>query len=131
VEVRGKIWGSTTPLFCKNNVEIHRIEGKKGGFCSWHCHRSKYNRFLIESGRLKITISKDYGSGVLEDETIIGPGQQTTVAPGEYHKFEVLEDCVAFEIYWVELDPGDIERETVGGIQNDNGLEKSIRILNG
>lgn len=120
MEVRGKVWGSTTPLFCKNNVEIHRIEGKKGGFCSLHRHKYKFNRFLVEKGVLKVTISKDYGSGILDDVTVVGPGQQTTVWPGEFHSFEVLEDCVAFEIYWVELDPDDIERETVGGIKNED-----------
>jgi quercetin dioxygenase-like cupin family protein len=116
MEVQGKVWGKTTPLFCKNNVEIHRIEGRKGGYCSRHLHVFKYNRFIVESGKLKVGILKDYGSGVLTDETIIGPGEQTTVAPGQLHWFEVLEDCVAFEVYWVELDPYDIERETVGGI---------------
>jgi mannose-6-phosphate isomerase-like protein (cupin superfamily) len=115
MEIQGKVWGSTSPLFCKNNVEIHRIEGVKGGYCSWHKHLAKYNRFFVESGIIKVTVQKDYGSGTLEDVTILLPGQQTTVAPGEYHKFEVVEDCVAYEIYWVELNPKDIERLTVGG----------------
>ena len=118
MEIKGKIWGSTSPIFCKNNVEIHRIEGNKGGYCSWHRHQSKYNRFFVEKGTIKVTVQKDYGSGELEDETIIGPGQQTTVSPGDYHKFEVLEDCVVYEIYWVELDPNDIDRLTVGGMRS-------------
>lgn len=120
MEVCGKIWGITSPIFCKNNVEIHRIEGIKGGFCSWHKHQSKYNRFFVESGLLKVIVRKDYGSGELEDETILTAGQQTTVSPGEYHKFEVLEDCVAYEIYWVELQEGDIERLTVGGVSKED-----------
>ena len=119
MDIQGKIWGQTTPLFCKNNVEIHRIEGVSGGFCSFHCHKYKFNRFFVESGRLQITIQKDYGSGVLDDITVLNPGQQTTVSPGQYHKFEVLEDCVAYEIYWVELDPNDIERLTIGGMNED------------
>lgn len=117
MEIKGKVWGRTSTLFYKNNVEIHRLEGKKGGFCSKHRHYAKYNRFFCESGKLKIVVSKDYGSGVLDDVTILGPGDSTTVAPGDFHQFEVLEDCVCYEIYWVELDPGDIERETVGGSQ--------------
>ena len=129
MEVQGKIWGQTTPLFNKNNVEIHRIEGRKGGYCSKHVHASKYNRFLVESGRLKITITKDYGSGILDDVTVIGPGEQTTVAPGQWHQFEVLEDCVAFEIYWVELDPDDIERETVGGSARQRGSSSNSSVL--
>lgn len=76
--------------------------------------------FFVERGRLKVTITKDYGSGILDDVTIIGPGEQTIVPPGEFHSFEVLEDCVAYEIYWVELDPDDIERETVGGRKGSN-----------
>lgn len=118
MDIQGKVWGVTTPLFCKNNVEIHRIEGKKGGFSSWHKHNAKYNRFWVESGSIKVSIQKDYGSGTLEDETILFAGHQTTVAPGDFHKFEVLEDCVVYEIYWVELDPGDIDRLTVGGIKD-------------
>ena len=117
MDLQGKVWGSTSPLFCKNNVEIHRIEGNKGGYCSFHCHKHKFNRFFIESGVLKITVQKDYGSGVLDDVTIIEAGQQTTVSPGQFHKFEVIEDCVAYEIYWVELDQGDIDRLTVGGME--------------
>jgi mannose-6-phosphate isomerase-like protein (cupin superfamily) len=124
MDVQGKIWGSTSPLFCKNNVEIHRIEGNKGGFCSWHKHGAKYNRFFVESGTIKVTVQKDYGSGTLEDVTILLPGQQTTVAPGDYHKFEVLEDCVAYEIYWVELNPADIERITVGGYNEEENKKE-------
>ena len=116
MEVKGKIWGATSPIFCKNNVEIHRIEGNKGGYCSWHKHWGKYNMFWVESGVIKVTIQKDYGSGILNDETVICAGQQTTVPPGQFHKFDVIEDCVAYEIYWVELDQDDIERETVGGM---------------
>jgi len=116
MEIHGKLWGKTSPVFFKNNVEIHRIEGRRGGYCSKHFHQSKFNMFLVEKGKLKIIVTKDYGSGILDDITIVGPGEQTIVPPGQWHKFEVLEDCIAFEIYWVELDLGDIERETVGGI---------------
>lgn len=115
MEILGKVWGQTSPIFCKNNVEIHRIEGRKGGYCSKHRHWAKFNMFFMEKGKLKITVVKDYGSGVLDDITIIGPGQHTIVPPGQYHQFEILEDCIAYEIYWVELDPSDIERETIGG----------------
>ena len=111
--IQGKVWGSTKPLFCKNNVEIHRIETNKGGFCSKHLHKHKYNLFYIESGKLKITAWKnDYD---LIDETIISAGEATCVPPGEYHTFEALEDTTAYEIYWVELSSKDIERENCGG----------------
>ena len=92
---------------------MHRIEVKKGGFCSKHKHIHKFNAFYIEKGKLKLTIFKnDYD---LVDETIVQTGQIATAKPGEYHMFEALENTICYEIYWVELNHSDIERETVGG----------------
>tara|TARA_Y100001973_G_C5160822_1_gene313413 strand:- start:32 stop:385 length:354 start_codon:yes stop_codon:yes gene_type:complete len=112
--IQGKVWGETQSIFNKNNVEIHRIETNKGGFCSKHKHQYKYNAFFIEKGKMKITCWKnDYD---LIDETIISDLQMTVVPPNEYHMFEALEDTVAYEIYWVELNEKDIVRENCGGI---------------
>lgn len=113
MEIHGKVWGHTSPIFCHNNVEVHRIEGVAGGYSSKHLHRAKYNKFFVESGVLCIKIWKSYG---LVDETILRAGQSCIVPPGQHHQFKVLEDAVAYEIYWVELDVDDIEREDSGGI---------------
>ena len=111
--IQGKIWGNTRPLFFKNNVEIHRIETSKGGYCSKHCHEYKHNLFYVERGKLLITAWKnDYD---LVDKTVISTGEATSVPPKEYHTFEALEDTVAYEIYWVELSEKDIKRENCGG----------------
>jgi len=111
--IHGKIWGKTQSLFNKNNVEIHRIEAKKGGYCSKHKHEYKYNMFYVEHGKFKITSWKnDYD---LIDETIINAGECTTSPPGEYHKFEALEDSIVYEIYWVTLSTDDIVRKDHGG----------------
>ena len=32
--MQGKIWGKTLDIFKNSNFELHRIEIKKGGFCS-------------------------------------------------------------------------------------------------
>lgn len=113
MNIHGKVWGKTQELFFKNNVEIHRIEINKGSFCSKHKHNHKFNAFFIEKGKIKVKIWKnDYD---LIDETIISTGQMTTVKPGEYHLFESLEDTIAYEIYWIELERNDIDRENVGG----------------
>jgi quercetin dioxygenase-like cupin family protein len=110
----GKIWGETRDLFCKNNVEIHRIEVKKGGYCSKHKHDNKYNAFFIEKGKLKIKVWKnDYD---LIDETILSNQEMSVVKPKEYHIFEALEDTIAYEIYWVELSQNDIIRDTCRGV---------------
>lgn len=116
--IQGKVWGITTPLFNKNNVELHIIKIKKGGFCSKHLHKHKYNRFIVLEGQLKISIWKDYGTETLEDVSILDHSQECTVSPGDFHKFEALEDTTALEIYWVELSTNDIARLDHGGIKN-------------
>ena len=108
----GKVWGTSRLLFSANNVEIHRIAVAQYGICSKHRHRHKSNAFYVESGRLAIDVWKhDYP---LVDRTVLEPGDYTVIAPGEFHRFQALEDAVAYEIYFVELDSADIERETVG-----------------
>lgn len=117
MNIQGKVWGNTKPLFNKNNVELHAISINKGGFCSKHKHISKFNRFVVSKGKLKITIWKHYANKFLEDVTILNPGEECTVSPGDWHMFEALENTEALEIYWVELRDTDIERENIGGIK--------------
>lgn len=114
----GKVWGTTQALFCHNNVECHLIHFAKGGYCSTHKHKNKYNRFIVIRGRLKISVTKyNVPHSAVLDETILEVGQITDVAPDVEHKFEALEDGSAIEIYWVDLDPNDIERNgSQGGI---------------
>ena len=38
----------------------------------------------------------------------------TKVKPGLLHQFEVLEDTIAYELYWAEFPEKDIKRDTVG-----------------
>jgi len=112
--IQGKKWGTTQCIFAANNVEVHRIFARKGGFCSIHRHVGKFNTFFVESGSLLIRTHKDG----LDDETVIGAGQSTYVRPGDEHQFEALEDTWALEIYFVFLDPDDIQRSSQGGIRS-------------
>jgi len=116
---QGKIWGLTSCIFNRNNVEIHRIEAKKGGYCSTHNHKSKYNIFFVEKGLLKVTIFRWDAGQEIKDEILLSKGEMTSISPGIDHMFEAIEDTIAFEIYYVELDPSDIQRKNVGGIKNE------------
>ena len=108
----GKVWGETMQVFKNNNVEVHRIEVDPHCQCSLHRHMHKYNMFFVESGSLFIEEEKDYG---LTDITKLGAGQSTIVPPQTFHRFKTGEDyCVAYEIYWTEIDEKDIERKDVG-----------------
>ena len=119
---RGKVWGNTSMIFHENNVEMSRIEVKKGGYCSKHKHQHKFNLFFIEKGILKITVYRQDAGQTMEDITILKDRDSTYVEPSLFHCFEALEDTVAYEIYWTELDVNDIERETVGGIKSSDTL---------
>lgn len=116
-EITGKVWGTTQLLFDLNNVEIHRIMVKPGGYCSKHRHTKKFNMFYVEQGTLIVKIWKN--AYALVDETSLVPTQFTIVPPGEYHKFEIpfsqTMPTIAYEIYWVSLEKDDIEREDHGG----------------
>ena len=110
---QGKIWGETVLVaHIPGVLEFHRIEAVKGGVCSKHAHQSKTNGFFVESGKLLIREWQQRYD--LVDETILGPGDYCTVPPGIFHQFEVLEDVVAFELYYAELLGDDIVRESVG-----------------
>jgi len=111
--IQSKIWGDTFLIEANPSLEFHRIKIKAGGVCSKHIHKQKWNGFFVESGKLKVRVWKN----TLIDETILTAGQYTKVKPGEYHQFEALENTVAFEIYWAELNHEDIQRETVGYIK--------------
>lgn len=109
----GKVWGETRPIWEGNNVALHRIEIKKGGYSSRHLHEHKFNLFFVESGTLEIAVwKKDYD---LCDRTILHAGEMTIVEPGEFHRFEAWADTVAFELYWTKLADQDIQRDDSGG----------------
>lgn len=111
--VQSKFWGETQCIFEGPVSEIHFAKSIKGGYCSEHRHKSKWNRFFVIRGKLQVTIFKEDG----QDHTIITAGQFTDVPPGEWHTFKCLEDCEFIEVYWIDpLISGDIERRTSGGI---------------
>jgi len=114
MDKQGKVWGHTSEIFNKNNVEVHRIVSNANSHCSKHKHEHKFNMFFVESGSMTVKRWKnDYD---LVDTTILDAGQSCIVPPGEFHQFLAKDGCVAYEIYWVEIDSKDIVRESVGGI---------------
>jgi len=110
----GKVWGSTEVVIATPLFEAHRLVIHPKRQCSLHAHRQKWNAFLVLKGKLFIEVKKnDYK---LTDVTEIGPGQLTTVAPGEYHLFRTgNEPCEAYEFYYLSPLSTDIMRKNVGG----------------
>ncbi len=110
-----KIWGWTTELFRNNTTSTHYLEIKKGGYCSEHRHAQKVNLFFIISGTLEITtwsIDDD-------DYTWVRECTGSYVIPvGTWHRFRALTVVKCIEIYDYKYDGVDIERRTVGGIED-------------
>lgn len=115
----GKIWGQTELIESNGSFEFHRIEFKANVCCSEHYHKTKWNGFFVESGKLMI---KSWPTGDrpneatpnMCDQTILKPGEYFKVEPGKWHQFIGLIEGVAFELYWSEFDPDDIVRRTQG-----------------
>ena len=120
----GKIWGSTELVHANGVLEFHRIEYRAGYKCSEHWHKTKWNGFFVESGRMLVRVWQDDQDGLV-DETVLEAGDFTQVKPGKVHQFEGLEDGVAFELYWAEFDHNDIERRTIGTRVEKDGKSKT------
>ena len=120
----GKIWGSTELIHANGVLEFHRIEYRAGYKCSEHYHKTKWNGFYVESGRMLVRVWQDDQDGLV-DETVLEAGDFTQVKPGKVHQFEGLEDGIAFELYWAEFDHNDIERRTIGTRVEKDGKSKT------
>jgi len=120
----GKVWGATELIHANGVLEFHRIEYRAGYKCSEHWHKTKWNGFFVESGRMLVRVWQDDQDGLV-DETILEAGDFTQVKPGKVHQFEGLEDGVAFELYWAEFDHNDIERRTIGTRVEKDGKSKT------
>lgn len=112
--ILGKVWGSTEELLSTPLLAMHRLIIQPNMQCSLHVHRFKWNGFYVEKGRLFIEVIKnDYA---LTDVTELGPGQITTVKPGEHHRFRTGDEpCEALEFYYTEPLSDDISRKDKGG----------------
>ena len=110
----GKVWGETEEIFNNGIVSVNHLKIKKGGFCSEHTHQRKTNMFFVVSGNLLVKIWKTVG---VVDETVIWPGESTTVPPGVTHQFRAQTDVECFEIYSLPPLGEDITRYSTGGMK--------------
>lgn len=113
-EKDNKVWGTTHCLFDGASTQVYYLEAKKGGYSSRHHHLTKYNKFFVVSGSLKIIVFRE--KELTPEETILVEGQSVDVPPLLDHKFEALEDTRAIEVYWGDqLQKEDIVRKDEGG----------------
>lgn len=105
-----KIWGLRRRLLLTDTTEIDLVTLKKDTFCSTHKHKSKVNKFVVISGRVRI--ESEYGSIELT------ANESFEVRPPLIHRFYALEDSIMVELAYVEegsIDSEDIVRISQGG----------------
>lgn len=111
VTLQTKVWGETEALLVTPTVQLHRINFLRGGVCSRHYHKARFNAFYVLAGRLKVV--QEYHTA--QKETLLLPGDLHVVAPGVIHCFEGLTEGRALELYYMdELSEHDIVRLTQG-----------------
>ena len=112
-----KVWGQTEMILDAGTIQVHRITGLRGGYCSRHYHDFKHNLFLLIFGRMRVESWDQTGAMSVVD---LAPGDVCSIAPPTVHRFRVLEPCVAIELYFAThgtVNPDDITRLDVGGIE--------------
>jgi dTDP-4-dehydrorhamnose 3,5-epimerase-like enzyme len=118
--MESKVWGKKDTIFRENNVAVDILYLKKNTFCSWHYHNTKYNKFVVLSGKIRIEFkdSKMTGDYGIELDKISG-FDYAIVNPEKEHRFVVLEDSVVIEIMYTDKDKplydDDIVRSKQGG----------------
>jgi quercetin dioxygenase-like cupin family protein len=124
MNTEGKVWGRTTLIAETETASVHALEILAGGFSSMHRHRIKKNIFHVLQGAVKITKR----TGEAEDETTLHAGDSIEVEAGTWHKFEALKESRMIEVYTVELERPDIEREGSGGIHVPEDRDPKLQL---
>lgn len=109
----GKVWGENILIFKNDSVQVNQIYIKRGGRCSKHMHNHKNNIFFIQSGRLLV---EKWCENNIVDQTILESRDMLNIPSQTYHRFTAIEDTQALEIYYLNIDIEDINREDQGCI---------------
>lgn len=111
-----KIWGRTRCTVSFEYYSRHELEIVKAGFCSFHYHQFRANRFIVQSGHLRVVTV----IGFTAKGYTIGPGESIDVASLVAHQFQAITPVVCVEEYWGDrggrVIDADIVRFTTGGI---------------
>lgn len=111
-----KVWGRTRPIIQTDIFSRHELEMLKGGYCSFHYHQRRSNRFTVVSGRVRIV----YTIGWQIFSQVVTPIDTFCDIPAKVaHQFQVLEAGVMIEDYHGRhgnVEANDIQRFTTGGL---------------
>ncbi len=111
-------WGERIVLFESDSCLVTFLKLEPWKRCSWHHHKSQYNRFFVTEGELGVKTDKGYTS-------VLTRGQSMTVDPGVKHEFQTYsKETEIVEIAYTKRLEGDIIRESLGGDLDISGKGK-------
>ena len=112
-----KVWGKTLCEVFTDNYARHRLKVDAGGFCSFHYHFNRANRFIVSSGVVRIV----WCFGWEVHYSVLHANSSMVVNSMLPHQFQVLKTGSMVEEYWPDrtgtkiIDIDDIIRLTHGG----------------
>lgn len=112
VDIVQKPWGREIHFAIEEEYLGKILEVKKGKRLSFQYHTKKKETMYLLSGRIRLRLG--------DDEEEVEVGKSVTIAPGEKHRVEALEDSQIVEVSTSHLD--DIVRlEDDHGRSHDKG----------
>jgi mannose-6-phosphate isomerase-like protein (cupin superfamily) len=135
---QNKNWGTSQPIHRCYDFHLEEISILAGGYCSWHKHLSKHNRFFVSEGTLLVVT----GSALMKGSEcwVLSPGETCLIENHKWHIFAALWGPVrAQEVYTRSGESivvhGDIFRASEGGVLNLehylNDIEKFCQYVAG
>jgi mannose-6-phosphate isomerase-like protein (cupin superfamily) len=106
-------WGERLRTFCWDGGIVTLLWLKPNKRCSWHSHKTAWNRFICIKGEVGIRTDKGY-------VTHLTPKQMFEVEPGVTHEFQTYDkETIIEEICYTRYNPEDIYRIEEGGPLTD------------
>ena len=105
-----KVWGKAIKIQDNGLSKTSVLHVERGGTCSWHYHKHRYNTFYVVSGEVIIRWSPSHIANDKKYEIYLKPGCDLTIAPGDAHEFMAVVDSVMVEIDCAGNRIGDIVR---------------------
>ena len=115
-----KAWGSVQHILKDNRLIVSVLDVEAGTYCSVHKHKTRFNHFVVISGKIRLFYFGKGESPINEGNYLdLESGDSITVGPDVWHQFVVVHEGVVVETYWTEdktpADPNDIIRYVEGG----------------
>lgn len=112
-ELETKPWGVTRKVESSLTKSVHELRLNRGGFCSFHYHKVKTNRFIVDSGLVRVV----WSIGFVLKHLDLSEGDILVIDPMICHQFQVLESGNMIEEYTGPyVVDSDIERLSAGGL---------------